>query len=569
MAVKDTTDTKQLADAAETPPFTAVEVRTVRNRRAGSGPHPLIGEVLGRYRVTELVGRGGMAEVFRAEHVLIGGQFAIKVLLPSFSRKRRIRRLFTEARITASLEHPGIVKTFDFGRSASGRVYLVMKYLQGQTLQARADRLKRIPVAAALEYARQITSALGAAHRAGVIHRDLKPSNIFLVKDADFPGGERIRILDFGIAKDSMTREDGQITQIGAIVGTPHYMSPEQCQAHSDVDHRTDLYAVGCILYRMLTGRTIFTATDSRDILICHRTTRPTEPREIEAAIPKEVNALIMRLVAKKPDDRFASASELLAQINRIKRSLYGTEDEFADTITSSLSDLIETNKLPHVILPGNFPTKTIEDSTLADHSAVVLEPKNRPARISWRYLLAAATLASMAVVVAFMFADVVSPQSQSSSSAVTAAVAETETEPMEEEIVRIAVESDPPGADVYQMPQSVRIGSTPLAIERPAFTGELVLIVKKNGYEDSRLVAPADRSGSYREMLTAVEIIAVDKPLAVKEPEPTRKRRRRSARSARRGGERGGESADKEQKSPQPPASSISDNVTLDPFRQ
>src|SRR5688500_2096915 len=211
-----------------------------------------VGEVVGSYRITGKLGSGGMGAVYLAKHTLIGREAAIKVLLPELCGDESIvARFFNEARTTTAIKHPGIVEIYDFGYAKDGSAYLVMERLEGETLGARMKRIGRLTVQGALAIARQVAGALLAAHKLGIVHRDLKPDNIYIVADAEVQGGERAKILDFGIAK---LRHKGEgfsafETQEGTVMGAPIYMAPEQCTGAEKVDQRADLYSLGCIIF--------------------------------------------------------------------------------------------------------------------------------------------------------------------------------------------------------------------------------------------------------------------------------------------------------------------------------
>jgi serine/threonine-protein kinase len=274
----------------------------------------MLGEVFGNYRITGALSAGGMGAVYRAEHALIGKAAAVKVLLPEWSANTDVvNRFFNEARTTTAIRHPGIVEVFDFGHHASGRAYLVMELLDGEPLSDRLERVAHLDEAVAVGFVRSITSALTAAHAAGVIHRDLKPANIFLVRDPDVPGGERPKLLDFGIAKlaDGRPASVG-MTQTGMVLGTPTYMAPEQCRGSGTIDARADLYALGCVFYEMLTGRPPFVADGMGELMAAHLTTVPDRVRVHAPWIGPVVDDIVMKLLAKSRDDRFASAKELL-----------------------------------------------------------------------------------------------------------------------------------------------------------------------------------------------------------------------------------------------------------------
>ena len=275
------------------------------------------GHVIGNYRVISKLGEGGMGAVYLAEHVLIGQTVAIKILRKRFSNSDTIvARFFNEARASAAIKHPGIVTVIDFGYLPEGVAYLVMEHLRGQPLDVRLRDGARVPMNQALEYTRQIADALRAAHQAGIVHRDLKPDNIFLVPDAAATGGIRIKLLDFGIAK--LMYEGVNRTNTGVIMGTPAYMAPEQCRGVSTIDHRADIYALGCILFQMLCGQQPFTGDAVGDILGGHMYFAPPKPSRFAPDIPDTVEQFVLQLLAKRPGERPDSAAAVLDTLTEI-----------------------------------------------------------------------------------------------------------------------------------------------------------------------------------------------------------------------------------------------------------
>jgi len=255
-----------------------------------------------------------MGAVYIGAHALLGRTAAIKVLLPEFSQSRDIvQRFFNEARAASGIKHPGIVEIFDFGYGPDGSAYIVMELLGGESLADRLRRVGRLPAATAIHVARQTAAALGAAHRAGIVHRDLKPDNIFLVPDAETAIGERVKLLDFGIAK----LNDGALarTRIGAVMGTPYYMAPEQCRGAADLDHRADLYALGCVLFEMLCGRPPFVSSSTAELLGAHQHVAPPPPRSIAPDVPAPVSDLVLRLLAKDPAQRPPTADAVAGEL--------------------------------------------------------------------------------------------------------------------------------------------------------------------------------------------------------------------------------------------------------------
>src|SRR5687768_1818951 len=230
-----------------------------------------------------------MGEVWLGEHAQIGSHVAIKLVLGN--NAEAAARFLREAKATARVRHPNIVAVSDYGEREDGGAYLVMELLDGQTLAERAKR--GIAQELALDIATQIADALAAAHAAGIVHRDLKPSNVFLVDDAAARSGVRVKLLDFGIAKAST---DVAMTATGALVGTPLYMAPEQCTSRlGEIDHRTDLYALGVVLYEMLAGRPPFPGPTLGDLVDQHVNETPKPP----GASPR-LDALCLDLLAKR-----------------------------------------------------------------------------------------------------------------------------------------------------------------------------------------------------------------------------------------------------------------------------
>ena len=253
-----------------------------------------------------------MGAVFLGEHTLIGRRAAIKVLLPELSSRRdSVDRFFNEARATTAISDPGIVQVFDFGFTGDRVAYIVMELLEGEQLDVRLARLGRLSPADALRITRQAAGSLGAAHAAGIVHRDLKPENLYMIRDPEAPGGERPKILDFGIAKLGDEVPDRIRTRTGAVLGTPVYMSPEQCHGAGRVDHRADIYALGGVLFHLVTGRPPFDLHGVGALISAHLREPAVAPSSLVAPLPPGLDELVLRCLAKPPDDRFQSMAEL------------------------------------------------------------------------------------------------------------------------------------------------------------------------------------------------------------------------------------------------------------------
>jgi serine/threonine protein kinase len=257
--------------------------------------------------VKALLGEGGMGSVYLAEHTVMGWKAAIKVLRRSLADDRvLVRRFLNEARVIKAVRHPNIVEIIDVGILPDGLPYLLMELLEGETVGARLHRNGRLTVEQALDIGIQTAVALQATHR------DLKPDNLFLVRDPEDPAQEKVKVLDFGIAKhDAENRSPSAHTRSGVLLGTPAYMSPEQCRGIAEaVDHRADIYALSVILHQMLAGRAPFVGAGTGDVLIMHVSADPPPVAQDNPAVPRFVEAAILRGLAKLREHRFQSMTE-------------------------------------------------------------------------------------------------------------------------------------------------------------------------------------------------------------------------------------------------------------------
>jgi hypothetical protein len=270
---------------------------------------PLIGRSIHNYVIKQKIGEGGMGAVYLGEHPKINRRVAIKVLLPQLSRDPGVvQRFFHEAKAATEIRNEHIVDIIDFGELDDGSHYIIMEWLDGRSLAEALAQDGRFGLVRAIHIARGIGRALTAAHSRGIVHRDLKPDNIFLIRHGDDP--DFVKVLDFGIAKLMLADADIK-TQTGAIMGTPFYMSPEQCNG-SAVDQRTDVYALGVILYQMLAGRLPFNQTTLGELLIAHLTQPPPSPSKFEPSIPMAVERALMQALEKDPAQRFSNVDALV-----------------------------------------------------------------------------------------------------------------------------------------------------------------------------------------------------------------------------------------------------------------
>jgi predicted Ser/Thr protein kinase len=273
----------------------------------------MLGRTVGNYRVTHELGEGGMGTVYAAEHE-IGRRVAIKVLRPAVATDpEAVQRFFNEARAANAIRHPGIVQIYDFGRLPEQTCYIVMELLEGESLAARLAYRSPLPLAEAVAIVCDAAETLAAAHAAGIVHRDLKPENMFLVEDPRRPGGCQVKILDFGIAKLDQTLRGSSpsLTQTKAILGTPRYMSPEQCRSARRVDQRSDIYSLGVILYEMVCAVPPFSAEGTGELLSMHIGQAPPPPRTVNADLPAAIEDVLLKALAKQPAQRFQNMREL------------------------------------------------------------------------------------------------------------------------------------------------------------------------------------------------------------------------------------------------------------------
>jgi serine/threonine protein kinase len=505
----------------------------------------MVADVVGSYRIIGKIGEGGMGAVYVAEHTLIGRQAAIKVLQREMShRQDLVTRFFNEARAATAVKHPGIVEIYDFGYHTDGGAYIVMEYLEGETLGARLRRTGPLPAARAAALGRQVAGALGAAHAKGIVHRDLKPDNIFIVRDPDITDGERTKILDFGIAKLAAGDQSGiSRTRTGAVMGTPAYMSPEQSKGAGNVDARTDLYALGCILFEMVCGRPPFVAEGGGEVMAQHIYAPVPAPSSIAPVTPS-LEQFLLRALAKDPSHRFQSSEEMSAALQ----------------MAVPPGSFPQIHAPMHVPARGAFVPVPAQQTTLsAANTAARVALSNR--RRAWiAPVVAVVAIAGGAAGIAISnrggeSADAVkTPQlaSQAPEAHVRAPLPPTSSTPAQQPPippsdptpaapmatpsaptptppaptpvpatakapaqVTVKLASEPRGADVYRMPQGVRIGTTPLTYAMDAIEGEIVLIVKRRGYVDQQLAVPAGRDTDQTVTLARV---ATARP---HEPEP------------------------------------------------
>lgn len=277
---------------------------------------PLIGETLaGKYRVEERLSVGGMGAVYRGTHILMGKTVAIKVLRPSLAADEKIVARFSrEARAASKISHPHALSVTDFGEDEGGVVFLIMEFLNGRTLKELIRQEGPLPLTRAVEIMRQVGSALDAAHQEGVVHRDLKSDNIMLINAS---GADYAKVLDFGIAKiqEPSGEQDAGLTSPDLIIGTPQYMSPEQCSQSEQIDSRSDIYSLGVILFEMLVGHVPFVGDSPTVIMLKHLQEPAPSVLKERSDLPAGVETVVAKALAKQRENRYQTAGELVEDL--------------------------------------------------------------------------------------------------------------------------------------------------------------------------------------------------------------------------------------------------------------
>jgi serine/threonine protein kinase len=326
----------------------------------------LIGTTLdGKYQIEKLLGEGGMGRVYSARHLLLDRTIAVKVLNSSMQRDSRTGERFRrEAQAAGRLQHPNAVIIHDFGITPDGNAYLVMELLHGSSLRALLQRNRRLSPELASEILGQVAAAIDQAHALGIIHRDLKPDNIMVDERPD--GRLSVKVLDFGIAKlKDLTEQNIQLTGTGMVIGTVHYMSPEQCRA-TELDGRSDIYSLGIVLFEMLTGRVPFDATTPTAIIVAHVNDEPPAMKSFQTEIPEAAQKVVLSALAKRPEDRPQTAGELARRFAAAVAAGWGGAPAVSDPAT--------TAPVVQYTLPINS-AKTRPDGGAAQPETVVVPP--------------------------------------------------------------------------------------------------------------------------------------------------------------------------------------------------
>jgi serine/threonine protein kinase len=493
------------------------------------------GDVVGEYRIEGKLGEGGFGAVFSAVHPVIGKHAAIKVLSRQFSANpQMVSRFIAEARAVNQIRHRNIIDIFAFGQLADGRQYYVMELLDGTPFDKYLESNKRLTLAQALPILRGITRALDAAHGKGILHRDLKPENIYLVFEED--GGVQAKLLDFGLVKLLSTSSDGSAsggehkTKTGTPMGTPYYMSPEQCRG-KDVDRGTDIYAFGALVFEVLTGEVPFNGDSPMDVLLKHMMAEPPFASVVCPNVPPQLDAPIQRMLAKEPKDRPASVGEALESLiaaGNAAGALIGAaplpppsqptlgDRVHADGETTATRPTIESLPAPPLARVVTGDDASPNGSTFLASEADVAPQRRTRARVGMVIVAAVAVLVGAGSVVAVMRGThgaagttgtgMVAPVGGGGTATVTATATATATvtatvtaaEAIDE--VEVRIEGAPKEAIVKEGARELGVAPGPFMMKSGVAT---TLTVSAKGYKPKDVqVTPAANSKPLRVVL-------------------------------------------------------------------
>jgi serine/threonine-protein kinase len=487
----------------------------------------LIGRSIGNYKIVRAIGEGGMGTVYLAEHPMIGKRVAVKMLRPDLGTDPGlVSRFFQEARAVNEIRHPNIVDISDFGSTEDGIVYFVMELLEGRSLRDRLNAEGPLPIDDAVTVSRQVCDALAAAHRAGIVHRDLKPDNIFLL--ADPTGALRSKLFDFGVAKllGEQEKQVGHKTIAGSVVGTPFYMSPEQalCQ---DVTAAADIYAMGVVMFEMVTGRVPFEATQL--VLLLNAILKQPAPpaSQLRPDVPAFLDRLILRCLEKDPGARPRTMEEMVALLGAGAADLAGQSVAFGETMavgpgltvprptvarSAAMTARTSAPGARTTVRPQAILARTVAAAPAAqanDDAASAAVARGGSARQGGAGLLGLArgwlnsprvTKAAIPAVIVAAFIIVASVfMSTASAPSVTREIVAAQPPPLPAPThVAITLNSDPGGAEVTRLNDGRLLGTTPVVDIRPVEQQQMNYRFRLAGYTDVQMPFQITTGGSF-----------------------------------------------------------------------
>jgi len=493
----------------------------------------MIGQRISSYRIVRTVGDGGTSTVYEALNEDIGRRVAVKVLHESLTQDRElVRRFFQEARAVNIIQHPGIVSVLECGQQSDGVAYIVMEYLEGESL---AERLRHcvvgLPVAEALRLSRQLASALSVAHQKGIIHRDVKPSNIMIVPDGEAPGGERTKLLDFGLAKLSVDNLSDskrlEVTRPGTTMGTPVYMSPEQFQG-AQVDSKSDVYSLGVTMYQMLAGHPPFGANNTAEMSAAHLYRTPRPLTELSSDVSDQLDVLVRSMLAKKPLERpgmeqvvrtlenlgAPKATDSISIVRRPSQGMERMPSEWVDPLASTIGQIATRTQR---WLRGSLVRRAFFVVLLA---LIVIAPAA---------LLLSVRLSSKTTPQTAMPSPVAALIAPVPSGGTDAAAGRPGPRPASSEI-RLSIVTEPAGAEVLRVADGVLLGKTPWHSTRRMEQGHLPVLLRLPGFHEQRLDLDLRRDDERREQLQPLRAAKMGSDA---EGRPSRSKKRGTARIA------------------------------------
>ena len=522
------------------------------------------GRHIGNFQIVRLIGEGGFGEVYEAEHPLLDRRVAIKVLHGGLIQDAElVRRFLNEARAASGIHHPNIVEVFDAGISAESEPYIVMEYLDGNPLQKLIADQGRLRLRVVQEIARQACSALAAAHAAGIVHRDLKPENLFVLQNPASPLGLQVKVLDFGIAKIKHTGEHDPTmrTRTGLVMGSPAYMSPEQCKDSSDVDHRTDIYSMGVITYEMLAGAPPFACESAAELLLMQMSSPPSALRLRLPDVPDHVEEAVMRALAKDRAARYDRIDHFVGALlgPHPAHTLQGRPPVLEAAPPAAEPRGREGQRAPDapsqpatVVLDSSAepsagsaspkaPAKNVTTFAHATGEATAPAPHREPraqqgsAPHRRRSLVlggGAAVILLASVLGVFLLKRSAEPPRTPPAPAEPVA-ATSPAAPPAVSTIRLRVQSAPPGAMVIDTRDGSTLGQTPLVKLVPRSTGSISLKLRRDGYKEETVALALDADASALINLQPAPAPADDRT----EPAGDRATARRSPTTPRRPG--------------------------------
>ena len=503
-----------------------------------------VGQTIGNYKITAKLGEGGMGVVYLGEHPLIGKKVALKAIHPELSRNSEvISRFMTEARAVNQIGHEHIVDIVDFGNTAGGDFYFIMELLQGESLADRLKREGRLEPTRALAVVAQIADALAASHAHGIIHRDLKPENVFLVPR----GGSKdfVKVLDFGLAKLTQGTEPiSHKTRTGLVMGTPYYMSPEQCEGKAEVDHRADIYSLGVLLFEMLTGKVPFGGEGYGEIIVKHITMPPPSVRSIVPDLIPSFDLILFRALAKDRAQRFQSMTQLRDAM--LDPAAYahaaptiGIPEDLSGVIRAATPMARSEMAMRAPVTGARDDGASITDASGATPSTFRqgvgeiiedLTPKKRTSRV-----VLFVALAGLTGVVAVTLSSRHEQKPPQHAAAAGPAL------PAHPATVRVNFNSDPDGASVIDA-NGRTLGLTPLSIQVPYRDSAVEYVFRKQGYESKTMYIVPNLPSP---LFATLQTVPPPKPAITTET---------SSSSSSSGSDTGGESSHRHHRPPRPP---------------